>query len=131
MFVCVRTDCPNHTKQPLYCIFCNEDDPSTHEHKVKPISFQASSLQKLWLDLRKEVSTKVSIVNEWLATYKNLLGVLTQFCGQNELKIAIDKLVETEESIGRYYESNVQVHAQAEDLVKLSTTKQSFDQFTN
>ena len=73
----------------------------------------------------------MTIVNEWLATYKNLLGVLTQFCGQNELKIAIDKLFEIEESVGRYFESNVQVHAQAEDLVKLSTTKQSFDQFTN
>ena len=77
------------------------------------------------------MTTKVTIVNEWLATYKNLLGVLTQFCGQNELKIAIDKLFEIEESVGRYFESNVQVHAQAEDLVKLSTTKQSYDQFTN
>ena len=25
MFVCVRTSCPNNTKQPLYCIVCMAD----------------------------------------------------------------------------------------------------------
>ncbi len=40
MFVCVKTSCPNHTKQPLYCIECSDDEPSAHDHKVKPITFQ-------------------------------------------------------------------------------------------
>ena len=81
MFVCVKTDCPNHIKQPLYCILCSDDEPSAHEHKGKPISSQTSSLQKLWLDLRKDVGNKVTIVKQWLATYKDLVQLLTVSTG--------------------------------------------------
>ncbi len=44
MFVCVKTDCPNHKKQPLYCIQCNDDEPPAHDHRVRPISSQTTSL---------------------------------------------------------------------------------------
>ncbi len=81
----------------------------------------------MWLELRKDASAKVAIVNKWLSTYKDLVSLLTRFTGQSTVKIAIEKLVETEESIQRFYESNVQIHAQGEDLVKLSSTKPQFD----
>jgi hypothetical protein len=86
-------------------------------------------LQKLWLDLRKDVTAKVAIVNQWLATYQNLFNLLTNITGQSEVKTAIDRLIETEQSIARFYETDVQVHALGEDLVKLSGTKQQFDRF--
>ncbi len=76
------------------------------------------------MDLRKDVTTKVAIVNQWLATYKGLFNLLTNLTGQTEVRTAIDRLIETEQSIARFYETDVQVHALGEDLVKLSSTKQ-------
>ena len=73
IFVCVKTDCPNNKKQPLYCIQCNDDEPPGHDHRVRPISSQTTSLQNMWLELRKDASAKVAVVNNWLATYKDLL----------------------------------------------------------
>ena len=88
-------------------------------------------MQKLWLDLRKDVSKKVLIVNEWQAKYQNLLSLLTEISGQTEVQRSIEKLKETEEAVERFYESDVQAHAQAEDLGKLTATKHQFDQFIN
>ena len=81
MFVCVNTDCPNNTKQPLYCILCSYLEPIAHKHNVMPISAQTSSLNNLWLELRNDVGKKVKIVKEWLATYKDLVQLLTVSTG--------------------------------------------------
>ena len=44
MYVCVKKTCINHTKQPLYCVLCCEDDEPAHNHPPKLISTQNSSL---------------------------------------------------------------------------------------
>ena len=38
MFVCVKTDCPNNQRQPVYCMICSEEEPFVHDHRVKAIS---------------------------------------------------------------------------------------------
>ena len=131
VYVCTKTDCSNRTKQPLYCIECCHAEPPIHDHRSVAISYQIQNMQKQWLDLRKEVTYQASKVNDWLSKYSKLLDLLTESTGITMLKQDIARLIETERSIESFYQNNVQLHASAEDLVKLSNTKNQFEQFVN
>ncbi len=61
----------------------------------------------MWLDLRKDATAKVAKVNDWLAVYSDLLMLLTQASGVSDLWIAIEKIFDIEQSIGRFYESTL------------------------
>ncbi len=49
----------------------------------------------------------MTAVNAWLSTYKDLLQLLTQACGVSKLLKYIDRLVELEESVSKFYASEV------------------------
>ena len=65
MYCCLIDSCPNRVKQPQYCMLCDDDQPSAHEHKGKKIALQNSSIENQWLQLRKDVNSKVTKVNDW------------------------------------------------------------------
>lgn len=43
-YVCVKQSCPNHKKQPLYCILCADDEVPAHDHQSRLISSLNTSL---------------------------------------------------------------------------------------
>ena len=73
MYTCVKTECPNHKSQPLYCISCNADEPPRHDHRTKEISIDIDLLKGGWLSLRRTLATKIGPVKDWFDTYEPLL----------------------------------------------------------
>ena len=69
MYTCTKADCPNHAKQPLYCILCNNDEEAPHDHRTKEISMQGDSFKDQWLNLRKIIAIYLGPVKEWFDTY--------------------------------------------------------------
>ena len=69
-------------------------------------------------------------MNEWLAKYQGLLSLLTRSCGIDELERSILKLKELEETVGRFYDSEVSVFASEENHAKLTATKARFDLYS-
>lgn len=129
MYVCVKSHCPNNEKQPLYCVYCSSDEPSAHDHGVKPISLENTNLQSQWLTFRSDVGKKFATVKTWLEKYSGLLDLLSRSTGIDTVQRSIMKLQEVAESVSRFYESEVQVHASAENLSKLGAIKQQYDAF--
>ena len=107
IFVCIKSDCPNHKKQPLYCFICSEDEESTHEHKGKTISSLNTSVHTQWLEFRKDLGNKVVQVNKWTDQYQMLLSLLTRCCGIDTLERSINKLRELEQSVERFFGADV------------------------
>ena len=56
-------------------------------------------------------------VNAWTAKYKDLLSLLTRCSGIDVVERSILKLQELEETVDRFYESDVAVFASQDDLV--------------
>ena len=48
-FVCKRDTCPNHKKQPLYCLKCASED--SHDHKSIAIEMDNQDHDKDWNSL--------------------------------------------------------------------------------
>jgi len=130
MFVCMRPECPNINKQPLYCLQCSTDEPSPHDHRIRPIAMETTSLQNQWITFRNDVGIKVASVNTWLENYSGLLDLLTRSTGIDTVQRSIRKLQEVAESVSEFYESEVQVHVSAENLTKLGSTKQHYEAFS-
>ena len=80
-----------------------------------------------WLDFRKDLGNKVEALNAWNDKYQGLLGVLSRKCGIDVLERSILKLRELEQTVARFYESDVAVFASEDNLVKLAATKPKFD----
>lgn len=127
IYVCNRADCPNHEKQPMYCVLCLNDEPSTHEHKPKMIVFQNNSVKEDWLAIRQEVLNKVAPVKQWLATYQALLDLLSAY--DPKLQSEINTLFALENNVSDYYYKDVQKFEAAEDMVKLEATKPRLKMF--
>jgi len=62
-------------------------------------------------------------VNTWTAKYKGLLTLLSRSSGIDVVERGILKLQELEESVARFFESEVAVYASEDNLVKLAATK--------
>ncbi len=73
MFACIEQSCPNRTKQPLYCIMCNEDENPSHNHRSRAISSLNSNIQSEWLNIRQSTNKKKVKVEEWLESYGKLV----------------------------------------------------------
>ena len=88
MFYCSVTSCPNHTKFPLYCILCNDDEPTKHEHRPKAIAIKGDSSKADWQQLRAKVSETLSKANAWHATHGELVNILSdeKYQGGGQLK---------------------------------------------
>ena len=105
--------------QPL----CKEDEVPSHDHRVKSIASQNTSLHSQWLEFRKDLGSRVHIVNTWTAQYKGLLTLLTRSTGIDAVERGILKLQELEETVARLFEYEVGILASEDNLVKLAATK--------
>lgn len=103
----MKKECPNHLKQPLYCVLCDDDEDSTHDHKAKLISLHNNSIHKQWLDFRQELLHRVANVNQWVEKYKGLLELLTRVTEIDSVQRSIDKLRELVETVSAFYDSDV------------------------
>jgi hypothetical protein len=88
MFYCSVTSCPNHTKFPLYCILCNDDEPTKHEHRPKAIAIKGDSSKADWQQLRAKVSETLSKANAWHGTHGELVNIVSdeKYQGGGQLK---------------------------------------------
>ena len=88
MFYCAVTTCPNNTKFPLYCLLCNDDEPSKHEHKPKAIAIKGDSSKADWQKLRAKVSETLSKAKDWHNKHGDLLFILSdeKYQGKDQLK---------------------------------------------
>ena len=103
IFACMKPECPNHKKQPLYCVQCSALEPYPHDHRGSPISYETSSISNQWMALRKEVSAKLAVVDAWMEKYSDLLTLLTTACEVDSLLKQIMKLRELEQNVQNYY----------------------------
>ncbi len=119
LYACTRTDCPNYKKQPMYCELCLDDDPGPHEHKPKPIHIKNTSIKTNWSDIRQDSAVKVDIVNAWKTTHKDLLQILAKELPDGKLHHQLQKVLELDDQINKYYQTVVADNEAAEDMLKL------------
>ena len=84
-------------------------------------------LSTQWLNFRNDLGNKVETINAWTDKYQGLLGVISRKCGNDVLERNILKLRELEQTVARFYESDVVVFASEDNIVKLAATKPKFD----
>ena len=138
MYTCTKQECPNHIKQPLYCIMCNNDDTEPHDHKTKEISWQGDSYKDQWLNLRKAIATKIDPAKQWFETYEPLVKIMQSALKQgkkgkdqnNNLLQMFKDFFNLDAKIQQYYNQEVAEHEVADNLLKLKSCKPMFDMFT-
>lgn len=65
----------------------------------------------------------MAFVNKWAAQYSGLLGVLAEASGIEVVQRSVQRLRKLDEAVAGYYDKEVEVHATAENLLKLDSTK--------
>ena len=55
IYYCKEKSCPSHTKRPVYCIFCFEDDVHP-DHKPVRISKEIEEWKAKWLSLKEQLA---------------------------------------------------------------------------
>jgi hypothetical protein len=77
MFYCSVSSCQNHIKFPVYCILCNDDEPTKHEHTPKAIAIKGENSMGDWQELRSKVSETLSNAKAWHDNHGGLIEILS------------------------------------------------------
>ena len=56
IYICTEKTCPSHTTQPLYCLFCFEDQKLHPTHFPVRISKEVSDLEAKWKKLKEQLA---------------------------------------------------------------------------
>lgn len=126
MSICDNEDSPSRLKKLIYS---RDEKPINHEHKSESISSNTNALHNSWLDFMKDVGSRVSAAKSWFGTYSTLLNLLERSTGLDTVTRGIEKLKAFEETITRYYESEVEPLINENDSLKLESTQATLDSF--
>ena len=121
MFYCSVPSCPNHTKFPLYCILCNDDEPSKHDHRSKAIAIKGDSSKADWQQLRSKFSETLSKAKAWHEKHGALLDILSdeKYQGKDQLKRDFKELSKLCNDLNQFFTKEVERLLKDDNVIEL------------
>jgi hypothetical protein len=101
----------------LYCIKCDDDEPSNHDHKGKFIVAKGDSIKKEWRQIREDIQNTASKVKDWWTNQ----GPLVELLATDNRKLIDDyhKVCELQTSVTQFYQQKVAEKEQSDNVVDL------------
>ncbi|TNV80205.1 hypothetical protein FGO68_gene6634 [Halteria grandinella] len=129
IYQCDEEDCPNFTKQKLYCIRCMVK--TKHNHIASVIAIQSQNTSDDWNTLRQDAKSLVDNLVAFVELHRRFLEALDRYLTNEDQRFMkkLDMSKELQKDIENFYKDNVNDRAVRGDILGLQTLRNDFSEF--
>ncbi|TNV77822.1 hypothetical protein FGO68_gene1547 [Halteria grandinella] len=129
VYQCNKQECPNFTKQKLYCLRCMNE--TMHNHLASVIAIQSQNTSDDWNALRRNAKTLFDNIKMFNLFHKPLLDILDGKVTNLEQKFQtkLEESLNLYQKIEAFYKEKVHNLVVRGDILALQALNQNFQSF--